>query len=324
MTSLGFKIASDQPVAQQLKSQIRALIAIGELEPAARLPTVKELSGYLRVNRNTVASAYQQLESEGFVDSVVGRGTFVADSEVVRRERQKRELFELASRSLQKAFDLGFDGRDFVDAVTAASLRDRPSGKIRALFIECNLSDANHYARQLEEHVGISVVAVELEELARDEQLRFRLLRLSDFVVTTFFHVEEVRDVTPDDVDVLALGMSMPIHLLMELGQMAPGSKIALVCDDLRCLENLRKSVLNAGISHLDIRFVEDLDKEALARAAAECDRVYGCRLTMKRIDQGKLGAGEGVTEFVQQLDRSGLDMVSQHAERLAGASFKD
>jgi GntR family transcriptional regulator len=324
MTDLNLKIAQDQPVAQQVKAQIRALIALGELTPAARLPTVNELAGYLRVNRNTVASAYQQLEAEGFVDSVVGRGTFVADSEVVRRERQKRELFDLAERSLQRAFELGFEGREFADAVAAASLREKPAAQVRALFIECNMTDADHYARQIEEHTGVSVVAVSLEEFTSDEQLRFRLLRLSDFLVTTFFHIQEVRDVVPDDTEVLALGMRMPIQMIMELGQLPPGTKIALVCGELRCLENLRKSIINAGLEHLDIRLVDNLDEEQLAAVSSEVDRVYGCRLTISVLREQGLDSTGRVAEFEQNLDRSGLDMVSQYAERVANASADD
>lgn len=321
MTTLNLKIAQDQPVAQQIKAQIRALIAMGELAPSARLPTVNELAGYLRINRNTVASAYQQLESEGLVDSVVGRGTFVADSEVVRRERQKRELFDLAERSIQRAFDLGFDGREFAEAVNAASLREKPGGKVRALFIECNMTDADHYARQIEEHTGISVVAVALEEFTSDEQLRFRLLRLSDFLVTTFFHIQEVRDVLPEDAQVLALGMRMPIQMIMELGQLPAGTKIALVCRDFRCLENLKKSIFNAGLEHLDIHLIDNLDEKQLAAVASEVDRVYGCRLTISVLREQGLDHAGRVAEFEQNLDRSGLDMVSEYAERFAHAS---
>lgn len=316
---LDITLAPDQPIAQQLRAQVRALIAMGQLEPATRLPTVNELAGYLRINRNTVASAYQQLEQDGFVESVVGRGTFVADSALVRQERQKRELFDIADQALAKVYGLGFDPQDYIDAVTVAARRGSAApGKFRALFVECTLGEAQQYAAQIEEHTGVSVVPVELSVFEGDEQHRFRLLRLSDLVITTFYHVQEVRDLVGDAGEVLALGVSMPLKMLMELSHLPAGSSIALVCCDVdeRCLQNLRKSILNAGIEHLNIEFVTDLDKRTLAEAAASVERIYACSSTRSLIEQRDGTAKITIPLFIQQLDRGGLDMVREHAER--------
>jgi len=52
------------PVHIQLKEQIRFLILNGDLAPVARLPTTRQLAGFLRINRNTVLRAYQELVRE--------------------------------------------------------------------------------------------------------------------------------------------------------------------------------------------------------------------------------------------------------------------
>jgi GntR family transcriptional regulator len=69
---------SPLPLFRQIVDQIRRLIALGALKEGDRLPTVRELAVRVRVNRNTAARAIQQLETEGFVRTRVGQGTYVA------------------------------------------------------------------------------------------------------------------------------------------------------------------------------------------------------------------------------------------------------
>jgi GntR family transcriptional regulator len=312
--------AGNPRVAEMLAAQLKDLIARGEYEAGVQLPTVNSLAGYLRINRNTVASAYRQLERQGLVESTVGRGTFVADSEVVRRERGKRELFRVADESLEKAYKLGFEPQEFVEAVTAAAQRvglKAGGGPIRALFIECSLTESEFFAREIEEHANISVVPVDLEEFRADDSLRFRLLRLSDLVVTTFFHIQEVREIAGEQIEVVALGVGFPLQMLMELANLPPGTKVALICSEERCLRNLEKSVTNAGVEGLDIRYVTRLDSASLKKAARQVDRLFACRMTMKQLEDDGLLDSAPISLFNQTLDRSGLEMIREQVERI-------
>jgi 2-aminoadipate transaminase len=69
---------SELPLYRQLYGSIREAIQAGQLNPGDRLPPTRELSLRLKVNRTTVASAYELLEAEGFLKGHVGRGSFVA------------------------------------------------------------------------------------------------------------------------------------------------------------------------------------------------------------------------------------------------------
>src|SRR5689334_6553813 len=66
------------PLYQQITEQIRAHIQGGALPPGNRLPTVRQLAADLGLTRLTVHSAYAELQAQGLIESVVGRGTFVA------------------------------------------------------------------------------------------------------------------------------------------------------------------------------------------------------------------------------------------------------
>jgi GntR family transcriptional regulator len=71
------------PIYVQLGQQIKRAIAIGALLPGERLPTVKGLAIDLKLNPNTVARVYRDLEREGIIATAPGRGSFVRDNGVV-------------------------------------------------------------------------------------------------------------------------------------------------------------------------------------------------------------------------------------------------
>jgi DNA-binding transcriptional MocR family regulator len=70
--------AARVPIYQQLAGQIKEQIAAGALPPGARLPTIRELSQQLGVTRLTVQTAYAELQSGGWIEATIGRGTFVS------------------------------------------------------------------------------------------------------------------------------------------------------------------------------------------------------------------------------------------------------
>src|SRR5215472_16433081 len=83
----------NEPLFKQIFDQIAARIQTGAFPADYRLPPTRELAKELGTHRNTVVRAYEELESAGFVTSVVGRGTFVAahlqpDPAVLDRRRE--------------------------------------------------------------------------------------------------------------------------------------------------------------------------------------------------------------------------------------------
>ena len=76
------------PIYIQLTEQIKRAIAIGALEPGERLPTVKGLALDLKLNPNTVARVYRDLEREGVIATAPGRGSFVRENGVVDEARR--------------------------------------------------------------------------------------------------------------------------------------------------------------------------------------------------------------------------------------------
>jgi len=84
--------ATGVPLYLQIESQLKHAIAAGALKQGDTLPSVRKLAADLRVNPNTVARAYQNLERDGVIRTVPGGGTFVADNVpgLLKSEKLKR------------------------------------------------------------------------------------------------------------------------------------------------------------------------------------------------------------------------------------------
>ncbi len=79
-----------RPIYEQIVDRLRALIAGGALEPDEKLPSVRALAVDLSINPNTIQRAYSELEREGFIYSVKGRGNFVrADQDLLLIQQEK-------------------------------------------------------------------------------------------------------------------------------------------------------------------------------------------------------------------------------------------
>lgn len=106
------------PIYAQLERGIRAAIAAGRLRAGQQLPTVRQLAVDLRVNANTVAKVYAELERAGVVATQRGIGTFVRDVPIPtppasKRDRE-RDLRPLVDRLLADASALGLTLHDVV------------------------------------------------------------------------------------------------------------------------------------------------------------------------------------------------------------------
>ncbi|MBR5381133.1 MAG: GntR family transcriptional regulator [Oscillospiraceae bacterium] len=113
MINLNFRDA--RPIYEQIKAGFRNLIATGAIAPGEKLPSVRELAVELAINPNTIQRAYRELEQEGVICSVPGKGSFASDSGDVFRA-QREELFRKFDETAGELMQLG---------VTAGELRAR-------------------------------------------------------------------------------------------------------------------------------------------------------------------------------------------------------
>lgn len=77
-----------RPIYEQLKEQLRKLIVTGAIQSDERLPSIREISSSLAVNPNTIQRAYRELESEGYIYTIPGKGSFAAPRTDIDAQRE--------------------------------------------------------------------------------------------------------------------------------------------------------------------------------------------------------------------------------------------
>ena len=96
--------ATDEPIYQQIVTQMKVQIINGTLRAGEPLPSMRNLATQLRISVITTKRAYEELEREGFIENFTGRGCFVkAQNTEFLREESMRQVEELLMKACEKA-----------------------------------------------------------------------------------------------------------------------------------------------------------------------------------------------------------------------------
>ena len=117
--------SSGQPIYEQIYSQIKQFIVSGSLAADEALPSIRLLAKDLRISVITTKRAYEELEREGFINTVPGKGSFVAprNAELVREENL-RKIEEHMDAIARLAAGCGLTNQDLIDMFTILHLED--------------------------------------------------------------------------------------------------------------------------------------------------------------------------------------------------------
>src|SRR5262247_4510754 len=106
------------PVYLQIVDQVKAAAASGVLKAGDPLPCIRPLAEELRVNRNTIAKAYSELESMGVIETQPGKGCFLSENHSpLRKEVRRKMLIEEIDQAIVQAHHLQVPGDEFLKLV---------------------------------------------------------------------------------------------------------------------------------------------------------------------------------------------------------------
>lgn len=108
---------SKAPLYEQLAQQLRWQIAMGFLSPDEPLPSVRQLSGELGINPNTIQKAYRQMEQEGLIYSRAGKGNFVTPAVDEQRMKQQTGQIRALQSEIGKAKEMGIPEEEIINLV---------------------------------------------------------------------------------------------------------------------------------------------------------------------------------------------------------------
>lgn len=106
----------NKPIYEQISTQLKDAILSGELEEGSMLPSIRSLAADLRISVITTKRAYAELEAQGFVETVQGKGSFVAggNKELLREERL-RHIEGLLDQAVREARSAGVEKAELRD-----------------------------------------------------------------------------------------------------------------------------------------------------------------------------------------------------------------
>ena len=111
--------SSGQPIYEQIVTQIKNLIISGELQEGDALPSMRLLAKELRISVITTKRAYEELEREGFIASMTGKGCFVAGKNIdLIREQQYRDIETHMQKIAEKAAACGLSLEEMIEMLT--------------------------------------------------------------------------------------------------------------------------------------------------------------------------------------------------------------
>lgn len=292
-----------------MEEQIKHLILSGRFEVGSRLPSIRALAGYLRVNRNTVARVVSDLEREGYVESRRGSGVYVVEPPVDAGYLKRQEVLE---RVLDLASAQGVEVEELAYALLARA-GVGPQGKTRILFVECTGVELEQFSEELEAQLPVEVDRVLLEDLpgllSAEKELPWRV------AATTFFHVHEVQDlVEPLGIETVALLAEANLESLQRLTELPAGTPVGVVGWGQTCMENLSRSIEGAGLDHLEFVSVNvDQAPEEVRAVLEEVDAVLCASVTAQKLrERVKVPETLEIIEEDRTLDKGGIEMLGR------------
>lgn len=302
--------ASGVPIYLQVKRQVAHFIAQGIWQDGDKLPTERELAEVLGISRNTVSAAYRELEHEGVLVCQQGKGTFVApQAGQAAPDGKKERVLRLIDLAIESTLEMGLGLEEFI---TLSQLRAREKmallGSVRVVFVECNREQLDYFAKELELGSGVAVVPLLLERLQAGDQQVTQTIAEADLIVTTFFHLDEVRRLLPGK-EILGIALDPQLATIVRIARLPKGRRVALVCLSQSFAERVWKSIGNAGIEALELITTTTRDEDRLRSLLEKVDAVV-VSPGRKREVEGMVGPDQEVIEFIYVPDAGSINLL--------------
>lgn len=305
---IAIKRRNGVPLYIQVRRQIERLVRLGIWERGRKLPTERQLATALGVSRNTVSAAYRELESEGLLIARQGSGTYVAESGYLPEDGRER-LRRMLDLVLDEALEIGMSPRDLVDlAREQAESRADLLSRLQVAFVECNREQLDSFTRELESGSGVNIRRVLLDDLRRDPEDIKRELDGTDLVVTTLFHLDEVREFLPD-MDVLGVALDPDIETMVRIARWPSHQRAGLVSSSVVFADRVKKSLAGAGIHGLDIVMTATRDRGQLEEFLRPLTVVIASPARRREVERAAQ-PGTEVVEFIYRPDAGSVNLL--------------
>ena len=301
---------------EQIKIQIRFLIEKGTLEPGRPLPSARDLSAFLKINRNTITQAYKELCSEGLLNIVVGSGTFVRKNV---RLKPTATLDRVFAEAMAQARTAGFGNQEIIDHFLSRLLAVSAENEQKhVLVVDCNDEVIRYIGEKIENTFGAKTKGILIQEIEDDPEAALAMVEDQDLLVCGFNHLEELDRALPGiaaQVEVVAVLLQVDAGVINALARLPEGICIGYICANQRSTETLYNSAYFSMGRRLK-RILSGLDNsEELQRLVAECDVIFATDLIAERV-KPLVKSHQRLIPVTITLDQSSLALIGEKLGR--------
>lgn len=266
---------SGLPIYLQVKNQIKELIQSGTINIGYKMPAERDLSEKLQVSRNTISTAYKELEQEGILKSYQGRGTFVLeDARPWKRQNIREKIAKFVDLGFEEALEGGISPEEFLEIVTErVEQKKELISKIQAVYVECNIEQSKMFSKQLSQSTNLNVIPLTISDLKNMSKETKDTIEKSQVVIATFNHVNEVSELIAEfNKQILGIAINADMGTIVKIAKYPESTKFGFVCISEEFLFKVRAALETAGLGSLDITYSNSHDKEEMKRIVDESD----------------------------------------------------
>lgn len=266
---------SGVPLYIQVRKQIRNEIKKGVLRVGTKMPTERELSQRLKVSRNTVSAAYNDLEQDGALKSYQGKGTFVVEeTDILEKKDIKNKILIFVDLGLEQAFENGMNPEEFLDLVIQrVNEKKEMMEKIEAIYIECNIEQSRVFSKQLSVNSNMNVIALTITDLIQMNEVTKEKIESAEFIITTFNHINEVTNLTIGlNKEILGVAITPDLQPIVKIARYGNKTKFGFVCISKEFMIKIKGALVKAGLSEIQIEFSNTTDNKELVDLMQKSD----------------------------------------------------
>jgi len=242
--------AQKVPLYLQVKQYIENNITEKKWTVGFKLPTERELANTLDVSRKTVSLAYKELENEGIITSHQGRGTFVKNIGPIQKNNEMDKIIENIDHCIRTSIKTGIEPDEFLDLCRTRTYRYIQELKsIKLVFIECNKEQLDYFCKELELGAGVTITPVLLQDFKKNIVDINKKIQSHDFIVTTFFHIDEVKNLIKDkNVEILPVALNPQMESIIRIARVNRNSSVGILSISQNFAEKVRNAMFEAGL----------------------------------------------------------------------------
>ncbi len=301
----------------QISEQIRYMIISNHYPVGTQLPSSRDLSEIFAVNRNTIKNAIDILANEGLVEARRGLGVFVVKN--ISDPGARVDLTEIANRAYTEAKHLGYSGIELLETLrllvsndTQNSNQGREQAFRYMVFVECNTPSLEVYKNEIETLIKVNVEPLLLSDLEKINDSVKMMLDNCECVVTTYTHLNYVRDLLKFiDKPIIAITAVPYIDLWMNTAKWSRDDRIGVVMVRKYGAECIVETFRDSKLKFNEI-LATGLDDPDMKKIVKGSDKLIVSSQAIDAVKKILTGDQEYVV-YENHLDEAGLELIKKY-----------